>query len=593
MVSLPELRDAQIDPLDAAATAYDTLANNFKKHADDLNTQVLKHVFDGRWVGNAAGAANTAMETTSTRLDAAHTELSCVSGLLREASESFRLAQSKLQEALADAKTDGFTVADDGTVTWPPPSAAERHDPDYDTPQRGKAIADRISHAVSEAANADQKISKALDGLTQRAKTGAGLSLDNAAADQKNVTQLGTDLLNAGFPPQGAGATEVNSWWKGLTPDEQQRLIQAHPDLLGNRDGIPAAARNQANLLNLDHLTKEYENKPNPSDADKQKLEGFRAIRTKLDQAKTKEPPPVFLLAVSDEGQGRGCLSWGNPDTAKNVSAYVPGLGTKLSDVGGKDADRARNVWQAAHNADPTAETASMVWLGYDPPPGPLDGDPRTLEVMSGDRAQKGGANYDTFMGGLRATHEGAPAHLVALGHSYGSTTVGMAATQGGGTGADDIILVGSPGTGADRASQLHIDPKHVWVGDAQNDPVSHLPAKERVAADGTGAAIGAKLMGPLGAWTGGKVANELYDDFGDTNDLWFGKDPAAKDFGANRFAVADGAPLSFDSHSNYMEDPNMDTSKDPAKRDELESINNIGQIVAGKYDNVTKQDGR
>lgn len=593
MVDLAQLRDAHMDPLDTAATAYDTLSNNFKKHADDLNTQVLKHLFDGRWVGNAAGVANQAMETTSTRLDAAHTELSCMSGLLREASESFWLAQSKLQQALADAKTLGLTVAEDGKVTWPAPSAAERHDPDYDTPQKAKAVSDRIAHAISEADTADQKISKALDDLTARAKTGAGLNLDNAAADQKNVGQLGKDLLDAGFPPKDAQPTEVNSWWKGLTPDEQQRLIQAHPDLLGNRDGIPAVARNQANLLNLDRLTKEYENKPNPSDADKQKLAGFRAIKTKLDQAKTKEPPPAFLMAVSDEGQGRGCLSWGNPDTAKNVSAYVPGLGTKLSDVGGKDADRARNVWQAAHNADPTAETASMVWLGYDPPPGPLDGDPKVLEVMLPDRAQKGGENYDKFMSGLRASHEGAPAHLVALGHSYGSTTVGMAAGQGGGTGADDIILVGSPGTGADKASQLHIDPKHVWVGDAQNDPVSHLPAKERVAADGSGAAIGGYIAGPLGAWTGGKVANELYDDFGDTNDLYFGKDPAAKDFGANRFAVADGAPLSFDSHSNYMEDPNMDVSKDPAKKAELESINNIGQIVAGKYDNVTKQEGR
>ncbi|MER7668040.1 alpha/beta hydrolase [Kitasatospora sp. NPDC096128] len=593
MVDLAQLRDAHLDPLDTAATAYDTLSNNFKKHADDLNTQVLKHLFDGRWVGNAAGAANQAMETTSTRLDAAHTELSCMSGLLREASESFWLAQSKLQEALADAKTAGLTVAEDGKVTWPAPTAAERHDPDYDTPQKAKAISDRIAHAISEADTADQKISKALDDLTTRAKTGAGLNLDNAAADQKAVGQLGKDLLDAGFPPKDAQPTEVNSWWKGLTPDEQQRLIQAHPDLLGNRDGIPAVARNQANLLNLDRLTKEYENKPNPSDDDKQKLAGFRAIRTKLDQAKSNEPPPAFLMAVSDEGQGRGCLSWGNPDTAKNVSAYVPGLGTKLSDVGGKDADRARNVWQAAHNADPTADTASMVWLGYDPPPGPLDGDPKVAEVMLPDRAQKGGDAYDKFMSGLRASHEGAPPHLVALGHSYGSTTVGMAAQQGGGTGADDIILVGSPGTGADRASQLHIDPKHVWVGDAQNDPVSHLPAKERVAADGTGAVIGGKLAGPLGAWTGGEIANELYDDFGDTNDLWFGKDPAAKDFGANRFAVADGAPLSFDSHSNYMEDPKMDVSKDPAKKAELESINNIGQIVAGKYDNVTKQDGR
>ncbi|MER7756390.1 hypothetical protein [Kitasatospora sp. NPDC097643] len=85
-----------------------------------------------------------------------------------------------MQQALADAKTAGLTVAEDGTVSWPAPSAAERHDPGYDTPQKARAISDRISHAVGEADNADEKISKALDALTQRAKTGAGLSLDNA-----------------------------------------------------------------------------------------------------------------------------------------------------------------------------------------------------------------------------------------------------------------------------------------------------------------------------------------------------------------------------------------------------------------------------
>lgn len=173
----------------------------------------------------------------------------------------------------------------------------------------------------------------------------------------------------------------------------------------------------------------------------------------------------------------------------------MPGLGTKLSDVGGKDGDRALNVLNAAQKADTDSTFASMVWLGYDPPPGLeklQEGDTRPLEVMDTDRAAKGGAAYDTFMAGLRATHDGPPAHLVALAHSYGSTTVGLGAQMSGGTGADDIILVGSPGTGAQRASQLHIDPSHVWVGDAENDPVSHLPSKGRVANDIQGAQQGA-----------------------------------------------------------------------------------------------------
>ncbi|MDH6136352.1 hypothetical protein P3T37_005777 [Kitasatospora sp. MAA4] len=581
MVSLAELREADLAPLDAAATAYDRLAGNFQGHVDQLNAQVVKHLFDSRWIGTAAGAANASLQTTTTRLDAAHTEMTAMGTLLREAADGFRLAQSKVQQALTDAQSGGFTVSDDGTVSWPPPAAAERHDPGYDAPQQGSAIATRISDAVNEATTADARIAQLLDDLTQRARTGSGLDTTQAQKDLTTITQAGTDLTAAGFPSKDATPTQVLSWWKGLTPDEQQQLITNHPDLIGNRDGIPSDVRDQANRINLTNLTNEYEHKPNLSADDKTKLDGFLAIQGKLNENAGKQPP-ALLLGIGDEGQGRAILSYGNPDTAQNVSAYVPGLGTTLSSVGGKDADRAHNVWTAAMRADPTATTASMVWLGYDPPPGldkVLDGDTRPLDVMSADRAEKGAASYDQFLGGLRATHDGPPAHLVALGHSYGSTTVGLAAQRPGGTGADDVILVGSPGTGADKASQLNIDPGHVWVGDAENDPVSHLPSRGEVSFDGQVA-----RSGPLLAPVLVPGADWLYNQ-ADPHQLYFGTDPASAQFGANRFDVADGPAFSFDSHSNYMTDPN--SSADGATKD---SINNIGQIVAGKYSNVTRE---
>jgi hypothetical protein len=189
-----------------------------------------------------------------------------------------------------------------------------------------------------------------------------------------------------------------------------------------------------------------------------------------------------------------------------------------------------------------------MVWLGYDPPPGLDKLDPATLGVMAEDRAQSGAKDYDRFMSGLRASHEGPPAHLVALGHSYGSLTAGLAGQQpGGGTGADDIVLIGSPGTGTDRASDLGVRGDHVWVGAADNDPVTYLP----------------------------DPAEQL---IGKQNSRWFGADPASAAFGANRFEVADGPSHSFTSHSNYL---------DPIGGN---SLPNIGQIVSGHPDRVKSQ---
>jgi hypothetical protein len=51
---------------------------------------------------------------------------------------------------------------------------------------------------------------------------------------------------------------------------------------------------------------------------------------------------------------------------------------------------------------------------------------------------------------------------------------VGAAAAGGHGLGADDVLVVGSPGMTVDEATDLHMDPDHVWVGGAEDDMVSN-----------------------------------------------------------------------------------------------------------------------
>jgi hypothetical protein len=108
-------------------------------------------------------------------------------------------------------------------------------------------------------------------------------------------------------------------------------------------------------------------------------------------------------------------------------------------------------------------------------------------------------------MAGLSATNDHDDPHITAIGHSYGSLTVGQAAQRDGGIpGADDIILVGSPGTGADRAEDLNVGKDHVFVGSAENDPVTMLPSRQQAAA-GTMGFFGG---GPFGAYLFGDIAD-------------------------------------------------------------------------------------
>ncbi|MFF1844289.1 alpha/beta hydrolase [Streptomyces sp. NPDC058217] len=440
----------------------------------------------------------------------------------------------------------------------------------------GRHLADQV---VRYAQSANDKWSRGdragAAGDLIRASTGAGrvgVGLPGSGSRVGAVVQQAErDYLNARIPRDATPAGR-KAWWDGLTQDQRDRYLVVSPDRIGNLDGIPAATRDAVNRDNLQDLIGKLEGRDDTKS--KKQLAGLREIDRQLKES--GKQPPMFLLGIGDEGNGRAIVSYGNPDTSKNVSAYVPGLNTSLDEEFAKnDLKRARDTAIGAQGYD--LSSASIVWLGYDAPQTP-DG-PASLAVMGEGRAVKGGAAYSDFMGGVAATNQNKDPHLTAIGHSYGSRTVG-AATQrlGGIPGVDDIILVGSPGVGVDHAVDLGVGAGHVFVGAAANDPVTKLPSKLQSAVG----AVGLVLAGPAGAYLAGDLA-----DPGD-DDLWFGKDPASKAFGARRFPVADGPPvigshgLSGEAHSQYF---------DPV-RDAM-SADSIALIVSGHSNRLKMEEQR
>ncbi|MDJ1645075.1 alpha/beta hydrolase [Streptomyces pakalii] len=401
---------------------------------------------------------------------------------------------------------------------------------------------------------------------------GAGLAIPGSGA---RVDAEVRDAERAHFGeriPQNATPAQRKAWWDGLSPEQRERYIELLPERIGNLDGIPVLARDAANRRNLPALIDKLEGVD--TDKARDQLAGLREIERQLNE---NGKPPMYLIGVGDEGNGRAIVSFGNPDASQHVSAYVPGLNTSLDEEFAKnDLGRARDTAIGAQGYDES--TASIVWLGYDAPQLPdKDGVAGYFAVMGTGRAEKGGAAYRDFMGGISATNQNKDPHLTAIGHSYGSRTVGAAAARSGGIpGVDDIILVGSPGVGVDHAVDLGVGSEHVFVGAAANDPVTKLPSKTQVVVGGLGLALG----GPGGAYVAGDLA-----DPGD-DDLWFGKDPASKAFGARRFPVADGPPLvsgsgiSLDSHSNYFS----------PERDAV-SADSIALIVSGNADRLKMEE--
>ncbi|MFF1871522.1 alpha/beta hydrolase [Kitasatospora herbaricolor] len=591
-MDIAALRDARPGELYGAADAYDRLHTAFQEHTSTWQRGTADRVHRSQWTGEAATGATASIDGTTGKLQAAGIELGLIGAVLRDGAEAFELARAKLLQALADAQAKDLSVNEHGDVGWEPLDPRSRHDPDaagYERTQKAAAqdIGDRITLALREAAEADRTTAERLRRYTDNATSQAGLDLATASGDGAAAVLGGPGPLYAkGLPPEGATPTQVNAWWRGLTADEQQRLITAHPEQLGHRDGLPAVVRDQANRKVLDDAYDRLGAKsPRTEDEDK-RYQRARTLKLRLqqDDALAADPgadhPRDFLLGYGDEGQGRAVLSFGDPDTATDVSVYVPGMTTTVSsvgvgnraDLGANEGDNALNVWRATRaQQGPGGSAASIVWLGYDAPPGVSD-------AASGERGQAGAPAYAKFLTGVRAAHQGdQPPHVTSIGHSYGSYLVGQATMlstrhRDSYLPPDDVIVVGSPGTGAAKAADLGL-PGRVWVGAATYDGVTNLPSKNEVA----GGLVGS-IFGPVGTVVGAGIGHAT-----DSDELWLGSDPADADFGGKRFSVADGSVAHpQDTHLEYLTPQNGGPS-----------LGNIGAVVAGHGDRAQLVAGR
>ncbi|MGW4036757.1 alpha/beta hydrolase [Streptomyces sp. NPDC004778] len=590
------LREVKCGELEQAADGWGRVSNRADAARDRIEGQLLPGLRDTQR-GEAPDAAVRGLRRLGTNFQYIYTECGLLRTTLNSLAHEIKAQQRVLQGALDDAAALKFTVHADGSVTYPaageglvggkplaggtasgvpnpgmvPPSGLVAPNPNA-----GKAqdIADRVAQAVRAAADADWRYTRILRSL--KAHEGLGVPVatwTDAAADAAAVRDAAHGYLRDAIP-HGASPAERKAWWAGLTGEQREEYLAVYPDWIGNLDGIPALVRDAANRDNLQLLMGKLEGRDDDDSATK--LAALREIDRQLRAAPKVGEPPMYLLGIGDQGNGRAIVSYGNPDTARNVAAYVPGLNTSLDkEFAEGDLKRARDLSIVANRHG--APAAAITWLGYDAPQSP-DG-LRSLAVAVGGRAEEGGKAFHDFMGGIEAANDHEDPHLTAIGHSYGSRTVGSAAQHPGGIpGVDEIVFVGSPGVGVESADGLEVGRDHVFVGAAANDVVTKLPSKTESVLGMAGVGFG----GPATAYALGDLADWRDDD------VWFGRDPASEAFGARRFEVGDGpspierGKLNVDAHSEYF-DPEIDRA----------SVENMALITAGHADRIKREEPR
>lgn len=294
-------------------------------------------------------------------------------------------------------------------------------------------------------------------------------------------------------PPEHGSPDDNATWWSSLSKEQQQAVIEDHPDRIGNRDGVTFTARDAANRSRLiacraalvaerirleadladNRFGGAFTNDDAALDHVKDKLGALTAIETTL--AKTGDRQ-LLLLDTSAE-RAQAAIARGNVDTADNVAVFIPGMSANVTD-GLRVYDD--TMGQLRHRAElesrrvnPTrqATTAAVIWIGYQAPQLGWDLIGRN-SVADDHAARSGAAQLVPFLEGIGAARD-RDAHLTLLGHSYGSTLVGLALRQN--TGVDDVVFFGSPGLGTGDLRDLKLAGGHAYYIEARRDAVGDL----------------------------------------------------------------------------------------------------------------------
>lgn len=174
--------------------------------------------------------------------------------------------------------------------------------------------------------------------------------------------------------------------------------------------------------------------------------------------AQTVDHPDLRLLEVSDK-------HWAGmvgppPEETDNLVVFVPGVGSDGNESIGGQIERART--QAA------AMGGTGVVYGYDAPDQLLSG-------TSTGAAKTAGPQLREFLADIDQRYPNH--HVTVVGYSYGSVVVGNAAGGPAPMRADDVLFVGSPGTGLASTEEMNLrgDNPQVHAARRALDPVSGM----------------------------------------------------------------------------------------------------------------------
>jgi hypothetical protein len=324
--------------------------------------------------------------------------------------------------------------------------------------------------------------------------------LDRADMSRFAADHPGVLKTLATRPP---AATVVDTWWTGIPSAKQKDLAAAAPGVIGNLEGVPYATRDRANRSYLSESIQSIRDDLRAGAGRAaggelaRRLHMLEQVRSSLHDGSSAEPRA--LIGLDPEGEGTAVITVGDVTTADYVGYLVPGMFSSVdtqivkftasSERIARDQQAILDRLEPATATRPTPTVAVVAWLGYQ--------SPGLANVETLDLAKQAEAALTSSVQGLRAIRGPHQPFISVMAHSYGSTA-SLLAVQSGGLTVDALVVVGSPGSPAQSASELSVTDGNVWVGQAASmDPV---PATGLFGSRPTDPSYGAHLFGTAGA---------------------------------------------------------------------------------------------
>lgn len=523
--------------LSQQAQVYDKNVESLKSASESLDANLSS--LTGQ--GNTVNAARRTLLKLRVEIEEQAVKMKAIASILSEASEGAETVGTAARKLDGTAANHSIHIGSDGSVQYVGPHNVSPADA-VTIKKNMKIVSDQVSAIMKKATSVVQNTQSKLAALGGGASSYANGSTKGTRVPKKDLK----------LPPKGASEKEVAKWWSSLSDAEKQQMIEAHPQEIGNLNGIDGTSRNKANRIYLDDATEREEKKlerlkqrygPHPSRRERQELElveeRVKALKNVKRTIGREAPWPNGdgiqrqLLSLDTSGKHvTAAVAQGNVDTAAHVGVVVPGLYSNVAENLDDYDVRARTMLRNVQKHAPGEGVAIVSYLGYEAPQ-------NLAEVADIGYARRGADKLSGFLNGLDASREAGPAgdaHISVAGHSFGSTTAGIALTKVNSGVVDDLIQFGSPGSGVQDVSEFRLEKGHAWVSatDYKQDMV------QGIGDDGRFGKNPAKMPG----------YNHLSGDVGDKID--------------------ESQPYAFQKHNGYF---NKDS----------QALDDISRVIAGR----------